>query len=83
LHYIKKKLGTLSQLEWWNTGILEKWVLACYNNEDMAKSSLTEKLKMDHILFNKTQYSIFPQFQNSMMEGKLGFQGTPSIFIQL
>jgi hypothetical protein len=76
-------LETLSQLEWWNTGILDKWVLACYNSGDMAESSLTKKLKMDHILLNKTHYSIFPQFQYSMMEGQLGFQGTPSFFIQL
>jgi hypothetical protein len=28
---LKYKLGALPQLEWWNAGILEKWVLGyCY-----------------------------------------------------
>jgi hypothetical protein len=35
-------------LEWWNAGILEKWVLGNCNIGQMAKFILTIKFKMDN-----------------------------------
>jgi hypothetical protein len=37
-------------LEWWNAGIVEKWVLGYWNAGLMAIFVLTIKLKMDNIL---------------------------------
>jgi hypothetical protein len=44
------KLGASPQLEWWNAGILEKWVLGNCNIGQMAKFILTLKFKMDNFL---------------------------------
>jgi hypothetical protein len=66
-------------LEWWNAGILEKWVLAfgliahdserLLNINEMVKASLAITIKMDDILL-KTHYSIIPLFHYSMIEAR-------------
>jgi len=43
------KLGASSQLEFWNAGILEKWVLGYWTVGLMIIIGSTIKLKMDNI----------------------------------
>jgi hypothetical protein len=46
----RSKLGASPQLECWNDGILENWVLGYWSVGIMAIIALTIKLKMDNIL---------------------------------
>jgi hypothetical protein len=40
----------MPQLEWWNAGILEEWVLGNCNIGDMVKFILAIMLKIDNFL---------------------------------
>ncbi len=71
-----------SQLEYWNEGILEKWVLGYCSVGLMTIIVLTIKLKMDNIL-KKTHYSIIPLFHYSLVEAKTQISKMPYIFIKL
>jgi hypothetical protein len=51
-------------LERWNAGIVEKWVLGCWNAELMAKFVLTIKLKMEKPFLK-------PPFHYSMIGAEL------------
>jgi hypothetical protein len=57
-------------LEWWNAGILEKWVLGYWAVGLMDRRRWDDKIKNGQYPFNN-QYSIIPQFHYSMIKEKL------------
>ncbi len=62
------KLGASPQLECWNAGILEKWVLEYCNVGLMVEFVLPIKLNRQHPF--KNHYSIIPLCHYSMIEAK-------------
>jgi hypothetical protein len=60
------KLGALPQLECWNAGILEEWILGYWSVGLMALIVLTIKLKMDNILLKNPlfHHSTIPLFHD-------------------
>jgi hypothetical protein len=63
-------------------GNIGKYVWACYNGRYTAESGSTKRVKIGSYP-SINHYSIFAPFQYFIMEGKLGFHRSSSIFKQL
>jgi hypothetical protein len=68
----------MSKLEWWNTGILEEWVLGKCNVGVMAKSTSRQYLKsiisFGNPLFHRSTIPLFHDLgNNECLKKHVGF----------
>ena len=70
--FMSKNLGASPQLEHWNAGIMEQWVLGWWSDGLMPKSIFIKKIKNGSYPL-KYQYSIIPCLRQALKPQRMSY----------